>query len=137
MQKELTFNQPNVARAGPLRELFGAEFDPLSFTEQLEHRTSHRAAVKEVFDARLIPNEPEAFIDQQSCDRARRHFRVLRSTELPEAVPGVATLRMGIKRNEAVVSRVASVRLEARSVGGSFTGSQVYGRRRPSVYSDL
>ena len=85
---QLTFNQPNVARPGPLRRLFSTEFDSLPLAKQLEHRTSHRATVKEVFDAGLIPNEPEAFIDQQSCDRARRHFRVLRSTELPEAVPG-------------------------------------------------
>jgi hypothetical protein len=29
--------------------------------------------VKEVFNAGLIPNESEPFVDQQSCDRARRH----------------------------------------------------------------
>lgn len=85
----LAFNQPNVARSRPFSGLFRRELDALPLTKQLKHGPSHRAAVKEVFDAGLIPNEPEALIDQQSCDRARRHT-VLRLTEPPESRPGKA-----------------------------------------------
>ena len=69
----LAFNQSDVTCSRALAGLFVGEFDPLPLAEQLEHRASHRAAVKEVFDAGFITNESEPFIDQQSCDRARRH----------------------------------------------------------------
>ena len=71
MQHELTFNQTYVTSSRALGGLFVGEFDSLPLTKQFEHRASHRAAVKEVFDAGFITNESEPFIDQQSCDRAR------------------------------------------------------------------
>jgi hypothetical protein len=36
----------------------------LPFAQQLEYRAAHRAAVEEVLDAPLIPNEPEALVDE-------------------------------------------------------------------------
>ena len=68
-----TFNQPYVTCSRALGGLFVSEFDPLPLAEQLEHSASHRTTVEEVFDAGFITNESEPFIDQQSCDRARRH----------------------------------------------------------------
>jgi hypothetical protein len=34
--------------------------------------------MKEVLDSSLITNEPETLVDQESCDCAGRHARVLR-----------------------------------------------------------
>jgi hypothetical protein len=45
--------------------------------------------MKEMFEAGLIPDEPEPLIDEESCDRSGRHTRILRfpflrtSQELP------------------------------------------------------
>ena len=83
---QLAFNQSNVTCSRALAGLLCGEFDPLPLAEQLEHCASHRAAVKEVLDAGFIPNESEPFVDQQSCDRARRHT-LLREPNLPGAVP--------------------------------------------------
>jgi hypothetical protein len=70
---KLALNQPDVTCSGALRGLFVGELDPLPLAKQLEHRPSHRAAVKEVLDAVFISDESEPFVDQQSCDRARGH----------------------------------------------------------------
>jgi len=60
---ELPFYQSNVSRARPLLGFLDGELDALAFPKQLEHRASHRAAMKEVLQAGLITNESEAFVD--------------------------------------------------------------------------
>src|SRR5262245_17858865 len=49
-----TLEQPYVARAWTLLRFLGCEFDPLSFTHQLEHRTTHGTAMEKVLDPTLI-----------------------------------------------------------------------------------
>ena len=59
------FDQANVAGARPFLGVFGREFNPLPFPQQLEHRTAHRAAVEEVLDSTLVADEPEPFVDEK------------------------------------------------------------------------
>jgi hypothetical protein len=82
-------DQANISRAWALLRVFRSELDTLPLTKQFEHRSPHRAAVKEVFEAGLIPDEPEPLVDEESCDRSGRHTRILRF-QAPEVVPGTA-----------------------------------------------
>ncbi|HVC21415.1 MAG TPA: hypothetical protein VNE16_15180, partial [Vicinamibacterales bacterium] len=74
----LAFDEANLAGARPLGGFFNREFDPLPLAQQLEHRTANGAAMEEVLDAPFIADEAEAFVDEEPCNRARRHTRVLR-----------------------------------------------------------
>jgi hypothetical protein len=47
----------------------------LAFTQQFENGPPHCAAVEEVFDAALIANETEAFVDEETCNGPGRHSR--------------------------------------------------------------
>src|ERR1051326_2685042 len=67
------FDQPDFAGAGSLAGFFRRELHPLSFTQQLEHGATDGAAVKEVFDPTLVPDETKAFVDQQARDRPGWH----------------------------------------------------------------
>ena len=69
----LAIEQPDFRCAWTLRRFFNLELDALAFSKQFEHRAANRRAMEEVFDAALVPNEPEAFVDQQSCNRAAGH----------------------------------------------------------------
>jgi hypothetical protein len=69
------FEQANVAGARAFTGIFWRELDPLSFAKQLEHRASDRAAMEKVFEAALIPNEPEPFVDEEPCNCPSRHTR--------------------------------------------------------------
>jgi hypothetical protein len=72
------FDQSNFSGPGTLAGFLWRELHALPFAEELEHRTAHRASVKEVFDSAFIADEPEALVDQKSRDRSRWHTRVLR-----------------------------------------------------------
>src|SRR6476646_10195202 len=74
----LAFDQANVAGARSLLRILRSELDALTFAEQLEHGAANGAAMKEVLDPSLITNEAKTFVDQESCDCAGRHARVLR-----------------------------------------------------------
>jgi hypothetical protein len=78
--KELTLYEADVSGARPLLRFFRSELDALTFAQQLKNRAADGAAMKEVLDSTFIANEPEAFVDQEPCDRAGRHTRVLRSS---------------------------------------------------------
>jgi len=69
------FYQPDIAGARTLAGVLRSELDPLSFAQQFKNSSPHRAAVEEVFDAALIANEAEAFVDEESCDSPARHTR--------------------------------------------------------------
>jgi hypothetical protein len=75
---DLTLDQPDVARAWTLLRLLRSEFNALAFAEQLENGAADGAAMKEVLNSSLIADEPETFVDQEPCDCAGRHARVLR-----------------------------------------------------------
>ena len=61
--QKLPFNQSHVSGARTFLRFLDRELDALAFPEQLEHRATHRAAVKEVLEAGFITNEPEALVD--------------------------------------------------------------------------
>jgi hypothetical protein len=60
---ELPFNQPYVSSPRTFLGFLDSELDALAFPEQLEHRTPHGAAMKEMLQARFIPDESKAFVD--------------------------------------------------------------------------
>jgi hypothetical protein len=62
------FDQADVTGARALRGFLGCEFDALAFSQQLEHRTTDRTAVKEVLDAAFVPDESETFVDQEASN---------------------------------------------------------------------
>src|SRR5438445_1365545 len=74
----LPFDQSDVARAWPFLRILGRKLDTLPFAQQLEHRTPHRAAMEEMFNAALVADKPEPFVDQEPCNCPRRHTRSLR-----------------------------------------------------------
>jgi len=74
----LAFDQANLTGAGPLGRFFLSEFDPLPFTQQLEDRAPDGTAMKKMLNSPFIANKAEAFVDEEPCNRARRHTRVLR-----------------------------------------------------------
>src|SRR5258708_9476030 len=78
----LTFDQAYVARSGAFLGVLRSEFDSLTFTQQFEHGPANRAPVEKVFDPALVPNEPEAFVDEQPCNCPGWHKRRLRSPNL-------------------------------------------------------
>jgi len=86
-QSILALDQANVASPRSFGRFLGRELHALPLAKQLEHGVPHRAAVKKVFDPGFIPDESEALVDQQTCDRTRRHT-VLRFAEPPESRPG-------------------------------------------------
>src|SRR5215471_1355722 len=69
------FDQANVARARTLARIFRGELDTLSFAEQLEDGTAHRAPMEEVFDAAFVADEPESLVDEEPGDCPGRHTR--------------------------------------------------------------
>jgi hypothetical protein len=71
--EKLPFDQANIAGAGALLGVFGRELDPLPFAQELEHGPPDRAAVEEVLDSALVPDEPEAFVYEQPCDSPGWH----------------------------------------------------------------
>src|SRR5688500_9485654 len=62
----VTFDQPDVTGPGSFRGLLGRELHALALAEQLKDGAPNGAAVEEVFDAALIANKAEAFIDEQA-----------------------------------------------------------------------
>src|SRR5262249_46945551 len=71
-------DEADVARARALDGFLGRELDALTFAQQFEHRAAHGAAMEEVLHAALVANEPEPLVDQEPCNCAGRHTRVLR-----------------------------------------------------------
>ena len=69
----LAIEQPDFCCAWTLRRLFNLELDALAFPKKFKHRAAYRGTVKEMLDAAFVPDEPEAFVDQQSCNRAAGH----------------------------------------------------------------
>ena len=57
------FDKSDVTSPRSLSGVLRSEFHSLTFTKQLENRSSHRASMKEVFDASLVANEAKAFVD--------------------------------------------------------------------------
>jgi hypothetical protein len=77
-EERLTFDEPDVPGARSLLRFLRSELDALTLAKQLEHCAADRAAMEEVLDATLIADKPETLVDQETCDRAARHTRVLR-----------------------------------------------------------
>jgi hypothetical protein len=67
------FDQANVAGAWTLGGLLRGEFNPLAFTEELEHRPSDGTPVKEVLNTPFIADEPEPLVDEEPRYCARWH----------------------------------------------------------------
>ena len=65
----------NVAGAWSFLGIFRRELDALALAQQLEHRTADRAAVKKVFDAAFVADEPEPLVDQEPCNCPGWHSR--------------------------------------------------------------
>src|SRR5688572_14565630 len=74
----LTFYETDVSGARTLLRILRSELDALTLAEQLENGAANRTPMKEVLDSTFIANEPETLVDQEPCDRAVRHTRVLR-----------------------------------------------------------
>src|SRR5215813_3505003 len=72
-ERESAFDQPDFAGAGSLAGFFRRELHSLSFTQELEHCTSHRAAMEEVLDPALVANESEPLVDEKPRDRPGWH----------------------------------------------------------------
>ena len=69
----LAFDQTDIASARALLRILRSEFDSLAFPQQFEYCAADRAAVEKMLDPTLIADEPEAFVDEQSCNRPRWH----------------------------------------------------------------
>ena len=74
----LTFYEANVSCARTLLRILRSELDALTFAEQLENGAADRTPMEEVLDSAFIADKPETLVDQEPCDRAGRHTRVLR-----------------------------------------------------------
>jgi hypothetical protein len=72
------FDQADVACTRPLARLFSLKLDALALPKKLEDRLANSAAVKKMFDAALIADETESFVDEETCNCPGRHSRVLR-----------------------------------------------------------
>jgi hypothetical protein len=87
----LTFDQPDFTGPRALAGLFGREFHPLSFPQELEDRSAHGAAMKEVLDTAFVADEPEPLVDKKSCppmcpyDGARENIPQAPDAELERA----------------------------------------------------
>lgn len=77
---DLAFDEPNFPGSRPLGRFLGRELDALALAKQLEDGAAYRAAMEEVLDPSLVPDETEPLVDEKSRDRPGRHTRVLRST---------------------------------------------------------
>jgi len=64
----LSFDQTDVAGAGPFLRILWGELDTLALAQQLEHCAADGAAVEEVLDSAFVADEPEAFVDEKPCD---------------------------------------------------------------------
>jgi len=71
----LAFDQADVARTWAFLRVFWGEFDTLAFAKQLEHRAPDGAAMEEVLDSAFVADEPEALVDEESCDCPGWHSR--------------------------------------------------------------
>src|SRR5689334_18282436 len=67
--------QPDVARARTFLRFLRRELDSLPFAQQLEHGAADGAAVEEVLDPSLDPDEPEPLGNQEPCDSPGWHTR--------------------------------------------------------------
>jgi hypothetical protein len=67
------FDESYLTGAGAFWRFLLGEFDALSFTQQLEHRPPHGAAMEEMLSSSLIANEAEALIDEETCNRPGLH----------------------------------------------------------------
>src|SRR6478672_7097558 len=76
-------DEPHVTGARALGGILFGELDALAFAEQLEHLAADGTAVEEVLCAALVADEPETLVDQEPCDCAGRHDRVLRLIRRP------------------------------------------------------
>src|SRR5918993_5720244 len=65
--------QSHVSCARALAGVLGVEFDALTFAQQLEHGAANGAAMEEVFNARLIADEPKTLVDEKASNSSRRH----------------------------------------------------------------
>ena len=81
------FDQADIACARPFRGLFSLKLDALPFPKKLENRLAYSAAVKEMFDAALIADKTESFVDEETCNCPGRHSRVLRCARVPGPIP--------------------------------------------------
>src|SRR4051812_14991261 len=78
LRGRLSLDESNVSGARPLLRFLRSELDALTFAEQLENGAANGAAMEEVLDTSFIADEPKTFVDQEPCDCAGRHARVLR-----------------------------------------------------------
>jgi len=82
----LAFDQTHIARAGAFLRLLRGELHTLAFSQKLEHGPPNGAAVEEMLNPSLIPDEPETLVNEKTRDRAGRH--TLPSDErTPENIP--------------------------------------------------
>jgi hypothetical protein len=80
----LTVDESNFSRARAFRRLFSRELDALTFAEQLEHCAADGRTMKKMLDAGFVSNEPEALVNQQSCNRATRHASSFQETTVSD-----------------------------------------------------
>jgi hypothetical protein len=69
----LAFDQTDIASARALLRILRSEFDSLAVPQQFEYSAADRAAVEKMLDPTLIADEPEALVDEKSCNRPRWH----------------------------------------------------------------
>ena len=83
----LSFDQADITRARAFLRFFNRKLDALTLAQQLEYRTTHRAAMEEVLDPAFVANEAESFVNQESCDCPGRHSRSP-PFRTPKKIPG-------------------------------------------------
>src|SRR5262245_7016339 len=71
--RDLAIDQAHVGCPRALGRVLVRELYPLAFTEQFEHRATDRGAMEKMLHAAFVANEPEPFVNQQSCNRATGH----------------------------------------------------------------
>src|SRR5688572_28360437 len=87
LRGKLAFDQADVTGTRTLGGFLDLKLHPLSLAKQFEHCAADRAAVKEMFKATLITDEPETFIDEEASDSAG-HNRCPPTRVSPETIPG-------------------------------------------------
>src|SRR3954465_16023662 len=72
-QWALAFDQADFTRPRTLAGFLGRELYPLALAEELEHRATYGAAVKEVLDTPFVADKSEPLVDQKPSNRPGWH----------------------------------------------------------------
>src|SRR5579862_3727690 len=89
----LSVGEAYVGGARSFRRILGHELDSLTLTQKFEDGAPDCRAVKKMFGPPIVANETEAFVDQQSSNRAAGHVQSFVDSEAHRPLENVQKLR--------------------------------------------